>query len=132
MSIFRKLEVGCGLATALLGFAAAAEMFIEAMNVTRELHGEFNAFEATLVVSVIYLLPGLLIARASYVHASRARTWGIPVIIVCSLFLATTFLLLLFGGVYHEPNLVFWIDFAVPSLAIATMAISIIVRFQEH
>jgi len=84
MTFLRKLEIGCGIATALVGITTGALIFNWDLQAMRRLEREFPLAQEILVASAIYVLPGLLVAIGSYLHASRVRTWGLPLVIITS------------------------------------------------
>jgi hypothetical protein len=127
MTFLRKLEIVCGVTTALLGIAAAVQMFSMNLETSRELERSFSLVEEVLGALLMYILPGLLVAIGSYVHASRLRPWGLPMVIFSSLFLVIFFVVLVSNLAFYKPNLLFWLSFSFLLLAVTTMAISIIV-----
>ena len=132
MTLLRKLEIGCGAATGLLGIATAGNMMSADLEVMRRLGRDFPVAQELLVASAMYVLPGLLVAIGSYLHALRLRTWGLTMVIVTSVCLVILFLLLLFAPAFYGPSPFAWLNLSLATLAILTLIVSLAVRFQER
>ena len=130
MTFLRKLEVGCGIATGLLAIATAANMLNADLEAMRRLGRDFPAQEL-LVASAIYVVPGLLVAMGSYVHASGLRGWGLPLIIIASLCEAVLFLLLLFAPAFYGPSPFAWLNLSLAPMAVVTVIVALLVRFRD-
>lgn len=132
MTYLRKLEIGCGVATGLLGIAAAASMMSADLEAMRRLDRDFPVAQEILVASVIYVLPGLLVAIGSYLHASRLRVWGLPLLMIASLCLVVLLLLLLFASAFAGPSPFARLNLSLATLAILTVIVSLAVHFSDN
>jgi amino acid transporter len=132
MTFLRKLEIGCGTVTGLLAIATAANMMSADLEAMRRLGRDFPVPEELLVASSIYVLPGLLVAMGSYVHVSRHRKWGLPLVIIASLCLVILFLLLLFAPAFYGPSPFAWLNLSLATLAIVTVIVALLVHFRER
>src|SRR6267143_389124 len=97
----------------------------------RRLGRDFQVAQELLVALIIYVLPGLLIGIGSYLHASRLRTWALPLVIIASSYLVIVFLLLLFAPAFYGPSLFAWLNLSLAALAIVTAIVSLAVRFSD-
>jgi len=131
MTFLRKLEIVAGVATAILGIAAAAQMLHTDMETMRRLGRSFPVFQELVGASLLYIVPGLLVALGSYFHVTKVRSWGFPMTIISSLFLLAIFVSFVFVPVYLKPNLTFWIDFLLALFAITTIALCLGVRLED-
>ena len=132
MSVLRKLEIACGVATAMLGMAAAAQMLHMNIETMRRLERSFSVFQELLGASILYILPGLLVALGSYLHASRLRLWGLPMLLISSLLLTIMFVLLVLNLAFYTPNTLFWLNLLFSALAIVTVIVALLVHFRER
>jgi hypothetical protein len=71
MTSIRKLELGCGVATALLGLILPFR--VNGMH-TIDLFRLYSELLADALVLSIF--PGLLVALGAYAHAAKQRSWG--------------------------------------------------------
>jgi len=131
MIFLRKLEMGCGIATGLLAIATAGNMLSADFEATRRLGRDFPVAQELLVASAIYILPGLLVALGSYVHASRLRRWGLPLVIIASLCLVILFQLLLVAPAFYGPSPFAWLNLSLTAMAIVTVIVSLFVHFRD-
>jgi Kef-type K+ transport system membrane component KefB len=76
----------------------------------------------------MYILPGLLVAIGSYVHASRLRPWGLPMVIFSSLAVVIIFTLLCLGLAFYSADLRAWLNLSLALAAVVTMIVSIVVH----
>jgi uncharacterized membrane protein (UPF0136 family) len=132
MNKFRKLEVVCGAATAILGIAAAAQMLHTDMETMRRLGRSFPVFQELIVGAIIYALPGSLVAVGAYFHATNHRQWGLLMVIVSSLFLVVVFVLLVLAPAFYTPNLLLRLNLSLAAVAIVTTTVSIVAHFRNR
>lgn len=82
----RRLELTCGLITAVLGIIVMLGALTEAQTITQRLQ-EPASFGKSLVVSfALYGLPALLVTIGAYAHTTKRQQWGRMVLIASSLF----------------------------------------------
>jgi hypothetical protein len=131
MIFLRKLEVACGIATAGLGMAATGALFTLDVNISRRLGESFPVTRWLLGALILYILPGLLVALGSYIHASRSRGWGLPVLFLSSLLLTIMFVLLVLNVAFFATQSLFWLNFLFAALAIVTVILAMLVHFRD-
>ena len=132
MTFLRRLEIVCGVTTALLGIAAAAQMFSMDMDTARELGRGFPLVEEVLGALLIYILPGLLVSVGSYLHSLRLRTWGFPMVIFSSLAVVIIFTLLFLNVAFYSADLTAWLNLSLAVAAVVTMIVSIVVNLLDR
>ena len=132
MTFLRKLEVGCGAVTALLGFSAAAQMLNTNVDVARRLERRFSLFQELFGALVLYVLPGLLVGIGSYIHASKLRSWALPMLLIGASYVVIIAVLLVFNLAFYTANLLFWLNFLLAVMAILTAIVSLVVRFTDR
>jgi hypothetical protein len=131
MSLSRKLEVISGVMTALLGVAAGAQMLTMNVATAQRLERNFSLVREFLAALVLYAMPGLLIVIGSYVHASRLRSWGLPLVLISSSCSLLVFVLLFINLAFYTASRMFWLSFSFAVLATITMLLSLIVRVRD-
>ena len=131
MTFLRKLEVACGVATAVLGIAATAQMFSLDLNISRRLEESFPVSRWLFGALVLYILPGLLVAFGSYIHASRLRSWGLTMLLIGSFLLTIMFVLLVLNLAFYTTNTLFWLNLLFAALAIVTVIVALLVHFRD-
>jgi len=131
MTLLRKLEIGCGAITALLGITTAANMLKDYFESMRQLERNSSVAQsvlALLVALVMYVLPSLAVAFGSYLHASRRRAWGLPLVIISSLWLVIILMFWLSSAFFRASPFA-WLNFSLATLAILTVIVSLVVSF---
>jgi hypothetical protein len=131
MTFLRKLEVTCGVATAVLGVIATAQMFVVDLNTSRRLNESFPISRWVFGALILYILPGFLVALGSYIDASRARSWGLALLLISSLLLTTVFLLMFLSRAFTTTRALFYVSFVFAVMSIVTVIIALLVRYRE-
>lgn len=131
MTVLRKLEIVCGITTGLLGIAIAVNAITEDYETMRRLEREFSMIQELLVASIMYVLPALLVVIGTYLHASRLRAWGLPMLIGGSVWLVVIFLLLFFAPAFYGPSLFAWLNLSLAAMAIVTVLASLSAHFLD-
>jgi hypothetical protein len=131
MPFLRKLEMGCGIATGILGIATAANMLSADFEAMRRLERDFSVAQAVPVVFVMYVLPALLVAIGTYLHASRRRMWGLPLVLIACLWLVIILLLWLSSPFFGASGFA-WLNLSLAALATLTAILSLAVRFSDR
>src|SRR6476620_486309 len=93
MSAFRKLELVCGIVTALLAIAC---FFI-----LRPIQPEFRGSQDVLGWVLFYGLPCLVLAAGAYLHSVRRTSWGLVLILIVAVLSAVFIVASLFGGIFY-------------------------------
>ena len=131
MTNLRKLEIGCGIATGVLGIAITVNAITEDYGTMRRLEQEFSIIQELMVASIMYVLPALLVVIGSYLHASRLRAWRPLMLIGGSVWLVVTFLLLLFAPAFYGPSLFAWLNLSLAAMAVVTVLVSLGAHFLD-
>jgi hypothetical protein len=131
MTFLRKVELTYGVATAVLGVLATAQMFVVDLNTSRRLNESFPISRWVFGALVIYVLPGFFVALGSYIDASRARSWGLPLLLTSSLLLTTVFVLMFLSGAFTTTRALFYVSFLFAVMSIVTVIIALLVRYHE-
>ena len=130
MTFPRKLEIVCGAATAVLGIAAAAQMLSTDLETMRRLEREFPVGQELLGASIFFVLPALLVAIGAYIHGSRVRSWGLPMVMIGAVSLVFFFSLLTVAPAYSGgPVRLHWLNLSLAAMAIVTVLVSLSVHF---
>lgn len=124
----KKLGVASGVATALLGIATAVIVFISNMQTMQRLEREFATGKELLGVFVLYVLPSVLIALGSSLHAYRRTSWGLPLVLLSTCGVGIIFTLLLFNLAFYSLNVIFWLNLSLVGMAIVTSVVSLFAR----
>jgi hypothetical protein len=125
----RKLELSCGVLTALLAIIVSLMAIRDDYQTALRLENEFHPFGDFLIVAVRFILPGILVALGAYVHAVKQEAWGRVAIILGGLFLSSMFLFNLFLSLtFRRTDLWLGLNFLLPVLAIVTIIASLIPR----
>lgn len=132
MTFLRKLEIGCGVTTAVFGFATAAELLLSESRLRHEMGESVPVLQWLLVASLIYLAPALLIAIGSYVHAKRLRPWGLPMGIISTCWVVIVFVFSLFSLYFFQSPLLLALNFLFAIAAIVTILVSLLVKFFDQ
>lgn len=122
MILVRKLELTSGVATLVLGLIApfCRDGVADTFRLYRLWPG------LLLDASIFFIVPGLLVAIGSYLHAVKRKTVGFVVLLVGGIFLTLMMLIHMLGGVFYVFG--FWGGMAILSqglLAIVTMILSV-------
>lgn len=125
MDLRRRLEVICGLITAVMGIIVVLGALHEAQLIAQTLQEPAPIGRAFVVSFLLYGLPTLLVAMGGYTHAMRRQSWGRALLITASVFLMVWFLLSLV--------VVVWSGWLLPmglltGFALLTSIISLLVR----
>jgi hypothetical protein len=117
----RKLEIGCGIATFILGVAASAAVFVPRL---------IPDFIGWGVIGIgLYLAPTLLVGIGSYLHAAHRKTSGFIMLLLGGLFLTLMLFVHVFGGVFYLYGLYGGLAIITPSVtAILTMIASLMAK----
>lgn len=129
MSLRRKLELCCGVITALLAFIISWMAFRTDYQTALRLENEFYPMRDFLIAAVRFILPGFLVALGAYAHAVKREAWGRVSIIVGGLFLIGMFLFNLFLSLaFWKTDLWLGLNFLLPMMAIVTIIASLLAR----
>jgi len=133
MNFLRKLEIGFGAATAVLAGGVTIAALRMHYEITVRLQEEFPLLEDLLLGTVRFMLPGLLVALGSYIHAAKDSAGvGRAVLILGTVFLSVLFIVNVFLSLaFRQADLLFWLNVLLPLLAIATSVISLLVRSER-
>jgi K+-transporting ATPase A subunit len=113
MTSIRKLELGCGAATAFLGLILPFR--VNGMH-TFDLFRSFpSLLEDTLIFSIC---PGLVVALGAYMHAVMQKSWGRVLLWIAGIFYVILSPLVFLSDAYHAG----WSK-ALPGLTPAALAI---------
>jgi len=124
----RKLELICGLITAVLGITVMLLGLRVQYVVAQKLGGTGAMVKEIALWFALYGLPGLLVAFGAYSHARRSRSWGRLLLITASLFITGWFFLSLALVVWSG---LFLLAVLLAGLAIMTSVISLVVRAER-
>jgi hypothetical protein len=129
MSLSRKLELSCGLATLLLAIIVSLIALRDDYQTALRLENEFHPFGDFLIVAVRFILPAFLVVLGAYVHAVKQAAWGRVALILGGLFLIGMFLVNLFLSLtFRRTDLWLGLNFLLPVLAIVTILASLLPR----
>jgi hypothetical protein len=73
---FRKLELICGIATAVVATSLSLFMLKFDWDASLVVEKQFILFRELSLVLLLFMFPGLLVAAGSYVHVGKRRKWG--------------------------------------------------------
>jgi len=124
----RKLELICGVITALLGITVTLLALRVEYVVAQRLGGTGTMVKEIALWFALYGLPGLLVAFGAYSHAGRFRSWGRVLVITATLFITVWFLLSLALVVWSG---LFLLAVLLTLFAILTSVISLVVRTER-
>lgn len=124
MTLSRKIEFASGMITGVLGF------FPDLSKHGAHTFELFRLWPGLLVDALLlFIVPGLLVAIGSYLHAAREKTSGFVILLVGGIFLTVMMLIHIFGGVFYVFGLLGGVVILSQSLmAILTMISSLVVR----
>jgi|SRR5438067_5167356 len=130
----RKLELIIGLATSVLAAGITLLALRMHYQITVRLQEEFPLLEDLLLGTVRFILPSLLIAFGAYIHAvKRLVGLGRAFLVLGTVFLSVMFLVNVFVSLaFRQSDLLFWLNLSLPLFAIATSAISLLVRGKRN
>lgn len=132
MTVLRKLEIVCGAATAILGIATAANMLTTDLQTMRRLEREFAVAQELLAASIFFVLPALLVAIGAYIHASRVRSWGLPMVVIAAVSLVFFLSLLTIAPAYSGGLVrLQWLNLSLAAMAIVTVLVSLSAHFLD-
>jgi len=120
----RRLELICGLITALLGIIVMLGAIAETQTIAQRLEEPVRFGNALGVSFALYGLPAFLVAIGAYGHATKRQQWARIVLIAASLFLLV--------WLFFSFVVLVWSKWALPiglltAFAIFTSIISLIV-----
>jgi hypothetical protein len=121
MTASRKVELTSGIVTGVLALVVVGAV------------AQPGSVLDFLSFLPFYLVPSLLVAVGSYVHAIRRKTLGLVILLIGGLILTVMILLLTFGGVFYFHG--FWgglLSLAPSATAIVTLITSLIVHFRNN
>ncbi len=121
----RRLEIICGLVTAVLGIIIMLGALAETQMIARRLQEPARFGNALAVSFALYGLPAFLVAIGAYGHATKRQQWARFVLIAASLFLLV--------WLFFSFAVLVWSKWSLPiclltGFAILTSIISLIVR----
>lgn len=125
----RKVELGSGALTALVGVSIALISIRFDYQVSITLEQDFRASQEILLFGSLYVVPGVLVALGAYVDTVKNSKWiGGVIIILGSLFITAFFLLMLFRVpvLFFGSHLWSVLNLLWPTLAIVTSVLSFI------
>ena len=77
MTLMRKVELGSGVVTGLLGLIIALYMLSQDYQGAKRFGDEFPWFQAVVVALTFFIAPSLLVAIGSYFHTVlQSSLWG--------------------------------------------------------
>ena len=94
---------------------------------------DFPLLRETLVASLFFIIPGLLVAIGSYVHAVRNKAWArlmlsIAVVLVVAVFVFL-FVILAF---FRVDDVWFRLNVSLPGLAVVTLVIALVTGRESY
>ncbi len=130
MNATRKVELVTGVATAVLAAGVTLLALRTHYLITVRLQEEFMLVEDLLLGAVRFVLPGLLVALGSYIHAVKDSAGvGRGLLVLGTVFLSGMFVINVFISVaFWQADLWFWLNLLLPVFAIATSIVSFLVR----
>lgn len=131
MTFLRKVEVTFGVATAVLGLVATTQLFLVDLNTSRQLNESFQISRWVFGSLMLYILPGFLVALGSYVDASRARSWGLPILLTSSFLLTVMFVLMVLNRAFNTTRALFYLNLFFAALAIVSVIIALLDHYRE-
>lgn len=121
MNVYRKLEIGCGVATVVLSVAAAG--IVEVPRVSPD----FNRYQVVGIAA--YLMPPLLVMLGSFFDAAKRKMFGVVVLWFGGLLLTLSSFAGVFGGGLYIYGLWSGLAMASPAVpAIGSMTASLVIR----
>lgn len=129
MTTLRKLELGGGVLTALVGLAIAATYFRLDQQALERIGREFPFYKTILGYSMFYILPGVLVLLGSYIHSVKRNRGGQFVLIMGTIVNVVLFLLFFLSPfpVPYGSMVLFSLNFLLPVFSIFTSIISCLV-----
>src|SRR6266481_3225183 len=124
----RRLELICGLITAVLGITVMLLGLRVEYVVAQKLGGTGAMVKEIALWFALYGLPGLLVSFGAYSHAGKSRSWGRFLLITASLFIIGLFFLSLALVVWSG---LFLLAVLLAAFAIMTSVISLVVRTER-
>jgi hypothetical protein len=131
MNFLRRLELSCGVVTAVLGLLILLTLILEDQATARRLELEFPLYRTILVGCLFYVLPSFFVFAGSYLHAVKQNLGGQIVLIAASLWNVVIFLLSLVPLVWAAASLWPLLSVLLTMFAISTSAISVVVQVRR-
>ena len=73
---FRKLELTCGIATALITTLLSIFVLKFDWDASVIVEKQFAVLRELSLILLLFIFPGVLVAAGSYAHAAKRREWG--------------------------------------------------------
>jgi hypothetical protein len=130
----RKVELGSGVVTGLLGVIVALYMLSQDYEAAKRLSEEYPFFKALAVALIFFIVPGLLIAIGSYLHAVLQRSlWGRGMIVLGSLPIILVSLSIFITPGYQDISFA-WLRLLLMVMAFISLILSFVVqgKLQGH
>jgi MFS family permease len=121
LTSLRKLELSCGIATAIIGILLSLFVLKFDSDAALIVQKQFVVARELLMVVLVFIFPSALVAVGSYLHASKRRAWGQVMLGIGWVAVVGIFLLFFIIPLFGRINA--WFVFNVSAVLLASLSL---------